>query len=318
VELRHLRYFEALARTLSFSNAAIKVHVAQSTMSHQIRQLEEELGQPLFIRDGRSVTLTEAGEVLLSEVEQTLRQVDHLKRLFDRSGQLVSGLLRVGATQSFAGQVIPECIDHFMRRFPSMRIVVEELSNETIIECISAGSLDIGIGYRPYAPSNIWFKPLYNEELMLLVQSNHPFARRRRIQMSELHHLRMVMLPSTFSTRKILDEHLKAADAEPIIIVEMNSLVPMVELVRRTDLAALVAYGVVRDHKNLCIIPVENPTPIRIPGLMLRKTGKRDAATQAFSIIVRRVIEQLDLHRLGRPKRKDLRWKPAAKASGGK
>src|SRR5512134_2754469 len=98
MELRHLRYFTALAECLSFTRAAERVHVTQSTLSHQIRQLEDELGQPLFDRIGKRVMLTEAGETYLGYASRALREVDHGLSDLMRAGDQLSGEVRVGAT----------------------------------------------------------------------------------------------------------------------------------------------------------------------------------------------------------------------------
>src|SRR6476619_4743791 len=101
LDLRHLRYFVALSECLSFTRAAQRVHVTQSTLSHQIRQLEDELGRPLFERLGKRVLLTEAGETFLGYADKALRQVDQgVGDLLRAQGEL-SGALRIGTTGTF-------------------------------------------------------------------------------------------------------------------------------------------------------------------------------------------------------------------------
>src|SRR4249920_3677141 len=97
MELRHLRYFVALAEYLSFTRAAQRVHVTQSTLSHQIRQLEEELGQPLFDRIGRKVVTTEAGELFLGFATRALKEVDHGIAMLKPAGSGLTGEVRIGA-----------------------------------------------------------------------------------------------------------------------------------------------------------------------------------------------------------------------------
>jgi hypothetical protein len=101
MELRHLRYFVALAEYLSFTRAAQRVHVTQSTLSHQIRQLEEELGQTLFDRIGRKVVTTEAGELFLGFATRALQEVDHGIATLKPSSRSLSGQLRIGTTHTF-------------------------------------------------------------------------------------------------------------------------------------------------------------------------------------------------------------------------
>ena len=124
MELRHLRYFVSLAEYLSFTRAAERVHVTQSTLSHQIRQLEDEVGQPLFERIGKKVVTTEAGELFLGFAERALKEVDHgiaMLKQQPRGGGL-TGVVRIGATHTFNIGLIPECVALFLARHPTVRV----------------------------------------------------------------------------------------------------------------------------------------------------------------------------------------------------
>src|SRR5947209_18759935 len=115
MELRHLRYFVSLAETLSFTRAAERVHVTQSTLSHQIRQLEDEIGRPLFERIGKRVLLTEAGETFLGYAAKALREVDQGMGELLRAPDELSGELRIGTTGTFNMSFVPECLAAFMQ-----------------------------------------------------------------------------------------------------------------------------------------------------------------------------------------------------------
>src|SRR5688572_7401345 len=169
MELRHLRYFVALAETLSFTRAAERVHVTQSTLSHQIRQLEDQIGQPLFDRIGKKVVTTEAGELFLAFAARALKEVDLGLAMLQPGGGGLSGQLRIGATHTFNIRLIPECVALFLARHPTVQVQVEELAADLIGERLQAGELDIGIAYRPNGPTELWFEPLYNEEMVLVV-----------------------------------------------------------------------------------------------------------------------------------------------------
>jgi LysR family transcriptional regulator, cyn operon transcriptional activator len=291
MELRHLRYFAALAETLHFTRAAERTHVTQSTLSHQIKQLEEELGVSLFDRIGKRVLITEAGDRLLSEILPALKQIDLATNALILKPGSATGHLRIGATYSFNVSLVPGCIANFLMRNPEVRVLAEELSQDMIVERLVAGELDLGIAYRPSEGEQLWFEPLYNEELKLVVSSSHPLAKRKRLRMVELHNLRMALLPKAFSTRKQLNECFRSAGAEPIVVVEMNTLMPMVELVRNTDLACIVADAAVGAREGLAVIALENPTPIRTPGLLWKKGGSDDPMLRQFAAVVRRATE---------------------------
>ena len=289
MELRHLRYFVALAEYLSFTRAAARVHVTQSTLSHQIRQLEEEVGQPLFDRIGKKVVTTEAGELFLAFASRALKEVDLGLAMLKPGGSDLTGQVRIGATHTFNIGLIPECVALFLARHPTVRVRVEELAADQISARLHAGALDLGIAYRPSGPSELWFEPLYNEEMVLVVADTHPLAGRKRIRMVELHQQRLVLLPEYFATRTLLDECFKASGAEPIVVAEMSTIAPMLGLVLRMQIAAIAATNAVpAAMKGLRMIPLESPTPIRTPGMLWRLGGKRAAPVQSFAVIVRK------------------------------
>src|SRR5882672_1909373 len=159
MELRHLRYFVALAEYLSFTKAADRVHVTQSTLSHQIRQLEDEVGAPLFDRIGKKVVTTEAGELFLAFATRALKEVDHGIAMLKPGGGRLTGEVRIGATHTFNIGLIPECVALFLARHPTVRLRVEEFAADQISTKLHAGELDIGISYRPNGPSDLWFEP---------------------------------------------------------------------------------------------------------------------------------------------------------------
>lgn len=289
MEMRHLRYFVALADCLSFTRAAERVHVTQSTLSHQIRQLEDELGQPLFERIGKKVVTTEAGELLRGFATRALREVDQGTALLKPGNGSLTGTVRVGATHTFNIGLIPECVAQLLARHPGVRISVEELSAEVIGARLRAGELDLGIAYRPNDPSDLWFEPLYNEEMVLVVSPQHPLAQRKRIRMVELHRQELVLMSSYFSTRTMLDECFSASGAEPTIVAEMSTVAPMLALVARTKIGSIVAINAVPGTMaGLKVIPLEDPTPVRTPGILWRLGETKPALVQSFAVILRK------------------------------
>jgi LysR family cyn operon transcriptional activator len=288
MELRHLRYFVALADCLSFTRAAERVHVTQSTLSHQIRQLEEEIGQPLFERIGRRVVTTEAGALLLGFATRALREVDDGIAMLQPGAGGLTGQVRVGATHTFNIALIPECVALFLDRHPTVQVRVEELAADAIGERLAAGALDLGIAYRPAAPSALRFEPLFHEEMVLVVSERHPFGSRKRIRMVELHQQPLVLLPSYFATRTLLDECFRSCGAEPVVVAEMSTILPMLGLVLRMPVGAIAAVNAVPPAMaGLRMVPIESPTPIRTPGLVWPESPQA-AAVEAFAVVVRK------------------------------
>ena len=297
MELRHLRYFTALAECLNFTRAAERVHVTQSTLSHQIRQLEDEIGRPLFDRVGKRVALSEAGEMFVVFASKALKEVDQGLGLLREATRPMTGTLRIGVTHSFNLRFIPDCVATFLGRNPTVKVIVEELEADGIVSKLLAGTLDIGIAYRPSEPAELWFEPLYNEEMVLVVADTHPLARRKRIRMVELHRQRLVLLPQIFATRAMLDECFAASGAEPVVAAEMNTIAPMLSLVVRTDIAAIVARNAVPATPGFSVVPIESPTPVRTPGILWNRHREPLPPLRSFAVIVRRTALRESLRR---------------------
>ncbi|CAN0642339.1 LysR family transcriptional regulator, cyn operon transcriptional activator [Burkholderia cepacia] len=299
LELRHLRYFVALAEQLSFTNAAEKVHVTQSTLSHQIKQLEDELDCRLFDRIGKRIVMTETGEAFLERVQNALREVDEGVWMVRKTSDVLSGEIRVGATHTFNMRIIPRCMSIFIEKHPSVRVTVLELAGDDIAKGLIAGELDLGVAYRPPDLEALRFEPLYNEEMVLAVGEQHPFARRRFVRMVELHLQKVVLLPRTFATRAMLDECFRVANAVPAVVAEMNAIAPMIELVSATPVAAIVSEHAIR-RADVRIVPLESPTPVRTPGLLWKRDVQRTPAARHFAAIIRTITDEANLRKVTR------------------
>jgi LysR family cyn operon transcriptional activator len=288
MELRHLRYFDAVAETLNFTRAAERLHVTQSTLSHQIKQLEDEIGAALFDRSGKRVRLTETGEILRSHMTPALEQIDLGLQALRAPAEAITGSIRLGTTPSFNTQMVPQCVATLLKSYAGIAVTVEELAAGQILKRLRSGHLDMAVSYPPNDGGDLWFEPLYNEELRLVVAASHALARRRKVRMVELHNVRMVLLPAQFLTRKLLDDCFDAAGAKPIVVAQLNSVAPMIELIRQTDLAGIIPESAVAMGAGLRVIPLEDPTPIRTPGMLWLKGATRSPVLKHFSEIIRR------------------------------
>ena len=288
MELRHLRYFTALAGSLNFTRAAERVHVSQSTLSHQIRQLEDELGQPLFDRIGKRVLLTDAGESFLAYATRAMLEIDQGVGELKTRAVSMSGVVRIGATHTFNIGFIPDCVAQFLARNATVKVIVEELAADAIAAGLSAGDLDLGVAYKPDTQHALRFEPLYNEELVLVVAQGHPLGERKRIRMIELHQEPLILLPKSFSTRRLLDECFAAAGAQPNVIAEMNTVAAMLSVVAKVHAGTVVAANAVRGSTDLRLVSLESPTPVRTPGLLLNESQPMSKAVRAFAALLRR------------------------------
>lgn len=188
MELRHLRYFQAVAENLSFSRAARHLHVAQPALSRAVRQLEQSLGVQLLERTRHLVRLTPAGAVLLGELAAFLQQLEELKSRLRRTAAGEEGELRLGyigpPTQPFLGRILRE----YRRRFPLVSLHLEERTPERIWEMVARGRLTAAITRPVLVHESLGLRTvtLREERLGIVVPSDHPFARRTSLSWSML------------------------------------------------------------------------------------------------------------------------------------
>lgn len=190
MELRHLRYFIAVAEELHFTRAAERLHIGQPPLSQQIQALEAELGVLLFERSRRRVALTEAGQCLLERARALLAELEQIKQETRRVGHGESGELRIAFTNSLPfTTLLPRLIYRFRRRYPDVRLNLRDLNTRLQLEALAAGELDIGFVRGPdfsELPEGLCLHELSRDPLRLVVHVDHPLAKRDRVALIEL------------------------------------------------------------------------------------------------------------------------------------
>jgi DNA-binding transcriptional LysR family regulator len=180
MELRHLRYFIAVAEELHFGRAARRLRMAQPPLSQQIRALERELGVALFERSSRRVALTTAGRLFLVEARRTLTQAGHAMLVARRAELGEIGELRVGfSTSAPFTAVVSQALFSFRQRYPGIRLLLNEMTRSAQVEALAAEELDVAFirGFAlPVLPQDIRGLMLIEEPLLLAVHAGHPLA----------------------------------------------------------------------------------------------------------------------------------------------
>ena len=250
MEIRQLRYFEAVVRHRHFTRAADELHVAQSALSHQVQRLEHELGIELLRRTTRSVQATEAGELVALRARAVLAETQALRGEIDELRGLVRGHVTVGA-MLFGGQLdIPWILSRFTSTFPDVEIGLREGTAQRMVEMLGDGSLDVAFALEVRAPAGLERLALSSEELALAMSLDHALAREGPVSVQALAGQRLIAFQHGSSTRQLIDAALASAGVEPQIALEANDFA----LVR-----ALVAQGI-----GMAILPrsfLERPGP---------------------------------------------------------
>ncbi len=195
MELRHLRYFMAVAEELHFGRAAARLHIQQPPLSRQIQLLEEELGFPLFERSRRRVELTPAGTSLLGGARQVFDALDVAVHDARGASEGQSGRLVVGYPSSLAYSGLTELLRAFRTRFPSVALTLRELPPGDQIDALKAGSLDVGFVRTAFDDPALAAELVRREALMVVLPDDHPLTAQRTIPLRALAQEPFVMFP---------------------------------------------------------------------------------------------------------------------------
>jgi DNA-binding transcriptional LysR family regulator len=186
MELRHLKYFVAVAEELHFGRAAKRLHIAQPPLSQQIMNLEYELGVKLFDRTRRSIQMTDAGVYFLKEAQQLLLHVEQAAETARRIYRGQAGRLIVGFVGSVIHTFLPEGLRLFRERFPDVELVLQELNTAEQIKSLHAGRIDVGFLYLDAQDSLLASQQLSQAPLMVVLPKKHALASRKSLDIREL------------------------------------------------------------------------------------------------------------------------------------
>ncbi len=202
MELKHLRYFVAVAEDLNFSRAAGRIYLSQSALSQQIRKLEEELGVALFYRTKRRVELTEAGEVLLEGARQTLVQVEQTIRATREVGGVGGNPLKVGFPEYANHTIVAKILQTFRRRYPYIEFEEHELFTlqDTLrqVSELRNGALDVSFLLLPFNGDTLEIERVLRIELLAALPEDHPLAALSEVPMRELAGERIILFSRRF------------------------------------------------------------------------------------------------------------------------
>jgi DNA-binding transcriptional LysR family regulator len=280
MELRQLRYLDAVARHRSFTQAALDLHIAQSALSQQVSRLERELGVELLRRTTRRVEVTEAGELVLKRAQRALAEADAVRADLDALQGLVRGTLRLGGGWVSRGPVHPAAlIADFARAHPGVAVTVREDVAFTLLDQLREGGLDLVMGLVDAdALEGVEGVRLIDEELVVVAPLDHPLARAKRVPVRRLAGEPLVI----YSTGSALREALLALVPDGRIVAEANELEAVREFTARGLGVTLMPRSIVASHADRLAIRPLSPRQA-LPFSLLWRAGERPTpAAQAF------------------------------------
>jgi DNA-binding transcriptional LysR family regulator len=288
MELRHLLYFEAVARHHSVTRAAEELSVAQPAITKQLHDLEKELeGGPLYQRVGRNLRLTEAGKCLLDHTRAILSQVEALKIEVREHGELKQGRVTIGAPPTVGEHLLPDLLADFHRRYPEVELHMHEANSQTLLELMDRAEIDLAIITQPTDQSRLRITPLFKEELVLIVGLGHPLATRTTVEFGELAH-EAFLLFSPGHVRDLTLEACRQAGFNPRIVLNGGSVEMLLRMARTGLGIAVFPELAVRERGKMAVLKITNPPLWRIMVLASRE----DRALTPAVVALRNFLEK--------------------------
>lgn len=259
MELRQLRYFLKVAETLNFSLASKELFITQSTLSQQISQLENELGQKLFQRNSHEVILTEAGHTLLPLAHDTVNSANIcVLRLQELKAMLV-GELNIGVTFSFS-MIATETLMDFLKKYPKVKLNVCYGAMEELMDKLTRHELDFVLAFRPSVRNErIDSHVLFNNRLAAVVNERHPIAKQKLVTLDEIDRFDLALPTKGLQARNALEKMLAntrhCLDAK----IEMNNVSLLFKVIRESNYVTILSESTVIDQRELVAVPLDVP-----------------------------------------------------------
>ncbi len=264
MELRHLRYFEAVARYSHVTKAAAELHIAQPALSKQISQLEQELGVALFDRVGRNVRLTEAGEALLPHARAVMAQVEAGRaEMAERIG-LRRGRATIGTPPTVGTKLLPPVLAAFNRQYPGIELRLHEAGVQTLLDLLETGLTDVAVVTLPVEDEQLTVMPLFTEEMVVAVWREHHLAGQEQVEIRQLQHEPWVLSPQNYELREATLSACLAAGFAPHVVLDGGETDTLLRFVAAGIGVALVP--------RLAMLGASDLVPLRVCDQRLTRT----------------------------------------------
>jgi LysR family transcriptional regulator, hydrogen peroxide-inducible genes activator len=301
VTIKHLRYFEALAKLGHFGRAAEACTVSQPALSVQIKDLEELIGAPLVERGGRQIRLTSLGEQFAQRVREILRSVDELEELARAADGPLTGQLRIGVIPTVAPYLLPGVIKALIQSYPGLEPRPREATTHKLIGNLLEARLDLAIVALPVSEAALTEMPLFDEEFVLvrpLEDAGKPVP-----SSNKLHEMKLLLLEEGHCFREQALSVCNITDPSPRELMEGSSLSTLVQMVGAgigVTLIPQMAVAAESRSSNVCMFRLREPRPSRTIGIVWRKTNPLAPQFAQITDIVREVglHKQREMHDL--------------------
>lgn len=274
MDIRHLEYFIEVAKHLNFTKAASALHISQPSLSKTIKNMEEELGVPLFYRAFRQLELTDAGKALLHNAKKVLLAYEQLTSELNDVMELKKGEIKIGIPPIIGAAFCSNIISHYIDLFPLVDVTLTEVGTKKIKDGIDDSSLDVGfVCNNPHYHKGVESIQILKDPLMLVAHKNHPLCENETVTLANLEQEAFIMYRQDFSLYDSIIERCSAEGFFPHIVCESSQKDFIIEMVEAKLGIALLPSQICKKLNNQSIktIPFENPEIFLELGMIWKK-----------------------------------------------
>ena len=290
IKLKDLRYLVAVADTRHFGRAAEKCFVSQPTLSAQLKKLEDYLGVQLIERQPKNVSLTEAGEQIVSRARRMLEASEEVVTLARAHRDPLAGRLRVALLPTIGPYLLPRVSQPIRKGLPRLELRLYEYQTEQILERLESGEIDLGILALPIAGDGFETRELFTEPFVVAMPDQHRLSKRDSVKLDELNGETLLLLEDGHCLRDQALEVCSRVDLHEKQDFRATSLETLRQMVATgagvTLLPELASRGAYGNAKGVTIRPFTRPAPSRLVGAVWRKTSARRVAIDAMCKII--------------------------------
>lgn len=298
LDLRQLEIIRAIAETGSFTAAGHKLHVSQSAISRQILLLEEELKEPVFLRVGRRIRITPAGESLLQLSHRVFQDLKDTIAGVTDSQESLRGQIRLLGGMTVCLYVFPSLLTELKRQHPDVDLKLMTGSSESCLKHLRAGTGDLAFLTLPVEQPDLVTVPVMQEELLLVAAAKHPLSKKRKVLPQDLVRQPFVLFESGSNTRRAIDEFFMTARIEPQIVMETENVEIIKAMVRNGIGISIIPYqAAARDvaSGHLFTARIEGRSLVRETGWVYPKMSRTPRSVQEVIRAFERVRPKLRL-----------------------
>ncbi|MVN92398.1 LysR substrate-binding domain-containing protein [Mucilaginibacter aquatilis] len=283
MEFRQLQYFVKAAETMNFTEAAASVFITQSTLSQQIKQLEEELGMLLFDRIGKHVRITEAGHVFLTHAQKILREVQKGKQAIAELNNAITGELNIGVSYAFTSLLLP-ALAPFSTKYPGIKIFVTYGNPEELERKLRLAELDMILAFHNESDDeDLEMQVLFSSGIVAAVSKDNPLAKKKSISLEELARQELIMPGKGFSSRTYILDQFYRRKIEPNIKIEMNDVHSILSLVQNGNWATILNEKALLGWSNIKAVNIDIKEVERQSYILWQKGVYRKKAAKLFA-----------------------------------